>query len=287
MLIRKIFKRVKRLNLIDSLYVFFNKKSVLFWCDDGKDSNNFGDAINPILFKSILKVEIASSTRIVNLLSKPTFCFIGSILDNLNKNKAIICGTGFRNKNARVLKEPYLVLAVRGPLTRKLLLQQNINCPEVYCDPAILLPNIYKPSIDKKEYDVGIIPHYVDKKTLNNKKIITNGLNYCVIDIESDWKSVIKCINKCKYIFSSSLHGIVVAHAYGIPSTRILLSENVVGKDFKFDDYSLSVSDSTLYKYKIIDTINLEIGIKNSILFDLESNKEVFLKEIEKINKFL
>ena len=51
---------------------------------------------------------------------------------------------------------PQKVLAVRGPLSRNYLLENGVDCPDVYGDPALLFPKYYKPHIYKK-YKLGII----------------------------------------------------------------------------------------------------------------------------------
>ena len=45
----------------------------------------------------------------------------------------------------------------------------------------------------------------------------------------------------CENIASSSLHGLIVSDAYGIPSIWIKLSNNIIGNDFKFYDYLESI----------------------------------------------
>lgn len=114
------------------------------------------------------------------------------------------------------------VHAVRGPLTRNLILSQGIECPEIYGDPGLLVSKIYKPNF-KKKYKLGLIPHYVDKE---NKYVNYLKNKYpnevLVIDIQSSFKNVIDNINKCEMIASSSLHGVITAqmhmkyHLYGL-----------------------------------------------------------------------
>lgn len=281
MLLNRILNKLKRVKVIDIILAMLNKKVILFWSHGEETGKNFGDAINPILFEQIIKKEVVNSSNIINLFNKPTYYFIGSILDNLNKSNAIVCGTGFQKEDAKVLKKPSKIIAVRGPLSRNIFLKHNIECPEVYCDPALLLPDIYMPKNLEKKYDVGIIAHYIDKEILKQKKIIDNGMTYHFIDIEVDWEKIIDDINSCKYILSSSLHGIIVAHAYNIPATRMILTDKIVGGDFKFNDYALSVGDKLSNMYKIEDKIDLNIAINLSTLPNTKVVREKFTEAIK------
>lgn len=202
----------------------------LDWCA----GSNWGDALNPFL------VELLSGQKVVHLtgLHHDRFMVIGSILDGANE-RTEVWGSGFIREDGSTLRIPRKIHAVRGPLSRALLLKQGAVCPEVYGDPALLIQYFFNPPI-KKTYSVGIIPHYIDKgnEALDRYR---NDPEVLIIDIESDIKRFICAVKSCDIILSSSLHGLICADAYGVPNVWIQLSENVVGGDFKFRDYRLSI----------------------------------------------
>jgi pyruvyltransferase len=211
-------------------------------------SNNFGDALNEQLIKWInpnLKIIATKRNvpllikikKLIKILPKENYVPMGSILFLTDKN-SIVWGSGFISEDSYCGIKPKKVLAVRGPLTRKKLLKEKINCPEIYGDPALLLPKFYKPKI-KKIYELGIVPHEVDKKNNFLKRIKNSKIK--IININQEPKKVIRNILSCKKIASSSLHGIIVADAYKIPSIWIEFSDKVIGKGFKFRDYFESV----------------------------------------------
>jgi hypothetical protein len=50
----------------------------------------------------------------------------------------------------------------------------------------------------------------------------------------------VKCAEKiaeCETVISSSLHGLIAADSFGIPNRQLVFSSNIVGGQFKYDDY--------------------------------------------------
>jgi pyruvyltransferase len=192
---------------------------------------NFGDKITPYLIEKITG-------------KKPVYCLnpqdnkythfcVGSILQLAN-SKSIVWGSGLI-QDIKVSVKPHKIIAVRGPLTRRVLVDSGVDCPEIYGDPALLLPRFYTPSV-KKRYKVGVLPHYVDYDFVKTQY---SGL---VIDPKGGVEDIIDAINSCKRVLSSSLHGLIVADAYGIETEWVEFSKNVFGNGFKFRDYFESKS---------------------------------------------
>jgi len=199
--------------------------------------HNFGDILNPLF------IHMLSGKNVIWIDAKlyryKNYIVIGSILDRVNKYSTV-WGSGFISKDSECPEKPSKICAVRGPLTRQKLLKSGIECPEIYGDPALLLPQIYEPKTQKK-YKLGIIAHYIDKDNAWLKEI--KDPNILLLDIQSKNPfDFVDQIYSCEKIASSSLHGIIVADAYSIPSLWLEFSDKVVGKGFKFHDYFLSVN---------------------------------------------
>lgn len=136
------------------------------------------------------------------------------------------------------------VHAVRGYLSRELILKNknnehlNIVGNIAVGDPAILLPLII-PESKVKVHKLGIIPHYVDYAYFKEKY----GKSFHVIDLStSDVEKITREITSCERILSTSLHGIIVSHAYNIPAIWIERNEILPGSNgFKFKDYFSTV----------------------------------------------
>jgi pyruvyltransferase len=227
---------------------------IAFWWCPGQ-FRNFGDALNPVIIEALSGKKVVHASRVVNLAGKPVHYVIGSILQRISSSNAFVWGSGFVDSRDGLEMFPRQVLAVRGPLTRRKLLQLGVECPEVYGDPALLCPMFFKPAT--KRYRLGFVPHYVDKDSHLLEKFRRMS-DVSVIDVTGRIEDVVRGITECEVIASSSLHGLVVADAYGIPSTWVRISGKLKGDDFKFHDYFQSVGRRDMAYIQLTDDATLD-----------------------------
>jgi hypothetical protein len=160
--------------------------------------------------------------------------FIGSTI-RFARPATTVVGAGVIDRRDRI--DPRArYLAVRGPITAEIVRKAGGEPPEVQGDPAMLLPRFYHPPV-QPTVPVGLVPHYVDRH--DPQVAAWRGV---VIDVlRNNPLKVIDDIRKCEAVISSSLHGIIIAHAYGIPAAWVRLGGRLWGDDVKFDDYAASV----------------------------------------------
>lgn len=217
----------------------------MFLYGEDPEHNNLGDELNYYLLKELSGKQIVNCFNLYVPDLENITC-IGSIVDSMSNSNSVIWGTGAISDKRNMRVKPRKICAVRGALTRQYLISQGIECPEVYGDPALLLPRIYAPKCENK-YKIGIIPHYVDA---DNKVIDAlvrqNPQEIKVIQMHgyNDWHEIIDMINECSFIASSSLHGLILADAYDVPNVWIEFSDKVAGSGFKFRDYFSAVGRS-------------------------------------------
>jgi pyruvyltransferase len=195
----------------------------VFYCDIA----NAGDQFNVDLFSHYgYRAELAppETAEVVG---------VGSILGFLPAHcPAAIMGGGFMAGECGNTLSRGAVHAVRGRLSRKLICRKA----PVLGDPGLLAGLIYPRA--KTRYALGIVPHYVD---LGHP--VVEGLasresgEVQVIDIRQSPAEVISRITECEAIASSSLHGLIFADSFAIPSVWMPLSNKVTGGEFKFLDY--------------------------------------------------
>lgn len=205
-----------------------------------KDPNNrvpnVGDALNEFLLPALASVPHLS--RCIDP-SVEKYMAIGSLMHRIDSN-SILWGVG-AIQAGQTFVHPKRVYAVRGPLTRAELLRNGISCPKVYGDPAILYPRVYSPSRNVTDkYEICVVPHYADYTVpwvQNFSEKPKAGYKFRIVDVRTDPETFVDALVSCNFVASSSLHGLILSDAYGVPNKWIEFSHNVNGDGFKYRDY--------------------------------------------------
>lgn len=193
---------------------------------------NVGDALNLDIIKYIsgkdgIKVP---STKLFKHL-----CAVGSVLSSMNHN-SVVWGSGLISEDAiKTIKQLGDIKALRGYYSKQKIEEKfNVKLEIPLGDPALLLPRIYSAS-HKKDYEFGLVLHYMDEKHPIAEIIRRLGGN--IISVSLPAKEFIRELTCCNVILSSSMHGLIISDAYNIRNKHIILSDKIVGGDFKYRDY--------------------------------------------------
>lgn len=244
---------------------------------------NFGDELNLVIPKRLFNIDISKAS-----VYDCDATFIGSILspfltdkDLYNTRPVKVWGSGFISEetNKTKLIRNFDVYAVRGNLT-KARLEKYLNKSLdniVLGDPGLLCSKLYENLDLTKEFDYGIIPHYVDLKNENLKKL--NLKNYTIIDPTLPPYEFIKQLVKCKKILSSAMHGLIAADSFCIPNIRLILSDKIIGGDYKYNDYYSALN---INNHNKLDLTKIE-----SILEEVDFEYTITKTKIEKIQNAL
>lgn len=224
-----------------------DEERVAAWWWDRPHPGNLGDIINPYIIEALSGAPPKFTTK------SPRLIGIGSII-KFAKAGDLVWGAGAPSKDT-VIDPAATFRAVRGPLTRELVLEAGAACPEVYGDPAWILPRIYRPTV-KKTHAVGLIRHFTHRDIP-----IEIGEGVREIDIlRVGYEEIEQFIDEmlsCESIVSTSLHGIIIAHAYGIPCKHAVMSASsrqIHGDGIKFRDYFLSVGRENVEPWDLSET---------------------------------
>lgn len=234
----------------------------MYWASE---TFNFGDWIGPHLVSAYTGRQPVHIRRFRR--GNPRVLFsVGSILGVLRRNDVDVWGSGLiRALNVEEIKAKKAlrgirVHAVRGVLTQNILQEQlGWEVPDVYGDPALLLPEIL-PMEGLVDHSVTCIPHYVHQNAMRSAPS-----NVIVSDVRTDISNIAKQVASAEVVISSSLHGLILAQAYGKPWVRLRVTDRpLTGGDFKFDDFyscldsgAVSTVETTLEKLPEMDLIGI------------------------------
>lgn len=197
-----------------------------FWWYDNPP--NYGDILTPFILQNLnLKFEFAKGRDQADAI------MVGSIA-KWAKPGTHVFGSGFIRQDDQVCKNANWHW-VRGPLSRQKIMESDGACGTVYGDPAFILPEILDGA--SQIHDVGIVPHHVDFEYAKQ-----NHSDFQIIDLlNPNVAETTQAITSCRAIISSSLHGLIVAHAYGIPAAWVQFSDKLHGDGLKFADHFASI----------------------------------------------
>ena len=255
---------------------------------------NMGDILNKMVIEDLFGFKVRHHTYLTGELSA-----IGSGLGQftLHGNYAFqlvqkICGllfpsvtiwgTGFicyKDHDTPFYRKNIKFSAVRGQLSKsrvERIIGQELDIP--VGDAGILSSYLMKTPIVKK-YKVGIISHFKEQDNPVWEKLLKNYEGSTYIDVRQHPSLVIPQIAECEYIISSSLHGLIIADSFNIPNIHIVVTDNLLGDGFKFDDYYSAYGVKHTY---------LDLKKDNFPTLDwIDSNYKLTIDMVEKIKNGL
>lgn len=235
----------------------------------GKNVPNFGDDLSSVIVSLMLAK--MGRTLLDEAVEPRELLAIGSII-HLAKQNAVLWGSGVNGKIPEHFHtyRSLDVRAVRGPYTREWLWEKKrIEAPEIYGDPALLLPVLAGDRLKPEPVVEHIfVPNLND---MLNGVVFDLPPDTTVVSPMQSWHRVVEKIIQARFVSATSLHGVIVAEAFGIPAryVRLTETENI----FKYNDYySGTGRDSVEFARSVHEAVEMggvqEISTSFNRLYD-------------------
>lgn len=213
---------------------------------------NFGDAISAMVVAHVSGRPVTHAGA-----GKADLFAIGSIIQVARRAhqdarsdgvKPWIWGSGMLAPVNRDFLPHVQVAAVRGPVTAALLQIET----DSFGDPGLLIPDVIT-EVPERTDRIGIVPHHtlVDETAAH----VTDP-RHLLIDPRGDATEVCRQIASCAHVFASSLHGLIVADAYGVPNTWVAPTGQ---GHLKFYDYAAGVGRSLIAPIALGDIAGFDL----------------------------
>lgn len=228
---------------------------------------NFGDELSRVVVELMLA---RMGATLSDAVAAPRHLVsVGSVL-HLAREGSVIWGTGLHGSMPEECHHyrQLDVRATRGPITRRFLAQRGISTPEIYGDPGLLVAYLtgdrFAPT---GEFEVGFVPNMHDLPFLAQTKVIEQHPGMRLINPLRAWNEVIADITRHKMILASSLHGVVIAEAFGIPACFVRLTEHEPLQ--KYEDYFEGTGRRLRYVPSVGEGLDVA-GVDRTFRFDPE-----------------
>lgn len=223
-------------------YNFFRRRrnskkppiKLYWWHEHQKGIANFGDEITKDLLLALF-----GYNSIYTPQNEAELAGAGSILEIVshrgNDNEMYIWGSGFmwRCEQEAGDLNGLKFCAVRGVKTYERV--NSVSRKIALGDPGLLASIVYRRAGYKTD-KIGVVVHFIDANEPLVKKLKSDN-RFVVIDALDSPQDVALSITSCKFIMSSSLHGLIFADSFNIPNIHLRFSGNVAGGGYKFEDY--------------------------------------------------
>ena len=248
----------------------------LTWASMAEDQPfvNFGDALGPIVVSAISgrrlrkqpfvsgETRLSSIGTIAQNFSGGTVRLWGSGLDAISPGLNVDEGGYHLPASTR-----FVVAACRGRHTRRILAENGVESPEVFGDPGWFANRIWpEHARQEKIHDIGVVLHltewaerrpgaalkpqlrrYEVPEDLAGRIAFINPITRRSVDGVGE---VVGAIGRCRRILSTSLHGLVVAEALGIPAFYF-------GATTPLGPQEMRIADTRLMDHRMCDLYSI------------------------------
>lgn len=228
------------------------ERRALFWWQPGDGRVNMGDHLSKVVVSSVLSLR--DKTLLEKRDTRHRLIAIGSVL-HFARTGDTVWGSGINGKlpaerNAFGMLD---VRAVRGPKTRDFLLARGIPVPETYGDPGLLMPKFFPADAlePPRPRPFVVVPHFNEPA----EKYRAWAEHLVFPDCKP--ATFARQLLGAELVVSSSLHGLILAEAYGIPA--VYLDAGNGEARFKYDDYYLGTGRAHWHAGRSVEEC-LELG---------------------------
>lgn len=228
------------------------------------NSVNFGDILTPWILSHFGIACVHVDVPHADLIG------IGSTIQRLPADWAgVVWGSGLISDITRELPRAR-VLSLRGRMTA-----ERIKRPDVHVlgDPGLLASRCIQRA--PVVWDLGIVPHHKHAHDSLFKRLGGDAVRVKVIDVQRGPDAVIREIASCRAVLTSSLHGLVIADAFGIPVVWTLREPLVSGGSFKFHDYETVISPQESRFVDLSGEHSVDDIVRLARMADLESVRQI------------